>query len=75
MFDCPGQEFIDVNWSAGFYREFPNSGNLQNALRLTVQAPSVECPLTAQTKSVSKVILSSDVMFSVPPTKWLLDEQ
>lgn len=74
MFDCPSREFIDVNWSTGFYREFPKSGNLQNALRLTVQDPSVECPLTAQTKSVNKFILSSDAMYSVPPTKWLLDE-
>ena len=72
MFDRPEREFIDVNWSAGPYRGFGDGGNLQNALRLPVKAPNVGWPLAAMPKSVSKLILSDDVLYKVEGTPWLL---
>ena len=75
MFDRPQREFIDVNWSMGVRREFGTGGNLQTALRLLVQAPSVKWGLIAMPKSVSKLILADDILYKVTSTPWLLDEQ
>ena len=72
MFDRPQREFIDVDWAMGVRREFGIGGNLQNALRLPVRAPNVGGPLTAMPKSVSKLILSDDVLYQVESTPWLL---
>ena len=75
MFDRPQREFIDVNWSVGVSRAFGTGGNLQTALRLPVQAPSVKWGLIAMPKSVSKLILTDDILYKVTSTPWLLGEQ
>ena len=75
MFDRPGREFVEVNWSMGVRREFATGGNLHIALRLPVQAPNVDWPLIAQPKSVSKVILADDILYKVTSSPWLLDEK
>jgi len=72
MFDRPQREFIDVQWSMGLRREFGIGGNLQNALRLPVEAPKVGWPLSVMPKSVSKLILDDDVLYKVEGTPWLL---
>ena len=72
MFDRPQREFIDVDWSMGVRREFGISGNLQNALRLPVEVQKVGWPLSVMPKSVSKLILSDDVLYKVEGTPWLL---
>ena len=74
MFDRPQREFIDVNWSMGVCREFDGDNNFQNSLRLPVDAPKVAWPLSANPKSVSKLIVN-DVLYKVTPTPWLLNEQ
>ena len=71
--DCPGFNCGCI-WEldAGPYRSFGDGGNLQSALRLPVVAKKVDWPLSVQPKAVSKLILSSGVMYNVVPTDWLL---
>jgi hypothetical protein len=72
MFPRPQREFLAIQWSAGPYRLFGDGGNLQSALRLPVDAKKVGWPLSVQPKAVSKLILSSGIMYNVVPTEWLL---
>ena len=72
LFDRPQREFLDVDWSMGVRREFGVSGNLQNALRLPVDTSKVGWPLSVMPKSVSKLILSDDILYKVEGTPWLL---
>jgi hypothetical protein len=75
LFDRPQREFIEVNWSMGVRREFGTGGNLQTALRLPVDVPSIKWGLIAMPKSVSKLILADDILYKVTPTPWLLNEK
>ncbi len=75
LFDRPQREFIDVNWSMGVRRTFGSGGTFQDSLRLPVYAPSVDWPLIAMPKSVSKLILADDILYKVTSTPWLLDEE
>ena len=72
LFDRPQREFLEVDWSMGVRREFGVSGNLQNALRLPVEAPKVGWPLSVMPKSVSKLILTDDILYKVEGSVWLL---
>jgi hypothetical protein len=75
LFNRPQREFVDVNWSMGVRRSFGTGSNLQESLRLPVYAPSVDWPLIAAPKSVSKVILADDILYKVTSSPWLLDEE
>ena len=74
MFDRPQREFIDVNWRMGVRREFNDGDTFQDSLRLPVDAPKVDWPLSANPKSVSKLIVN-DILYKVTPTPWLLNEE